>query len=137
MSINYGDSLRKFRSERGWTRKELSEMTGLSVSRIGDLENNRYKDPTKSLKALFQELDYNFVDFLVNYAGVTTSPSNPLSEQERAELEHKNNIIDSQIGELVEVVDFIQNEATQNEFQFIKEVVDFIKWKKEQNKKHP
>lgn len=127
MSIDYGESLKKFRAERGWTRKELSEMTGLSISRIGDLENNRYKDPTKSLKALFKELNYNFVDFLVNYAGVTSAPSNPLSEQERAELEDENNL-----QRYIDTLDYIQNEATTEELHTIMDLVDFYQWKKEQ-----
>lgn len=134
MPIDYGKALKKFRVDKDLSRGQLSKLTGLSISRIGDIENNRYKDPTKSIKSLLQEMDYSFVDFLTNYAGVNVVPS---SKQDNTEEKHHSNIEESQINDLIEVLDFIQHETNPSEFRLIKDFVDFIQWKKEQNKSTP
>lgn len=62
--MSIGKQVRKYRDLKGWTLRELSEKSGLAISTISDIENDRampsIKALTKISKALGVTTDFFF-----------------------------------------------------------------------------
>lgn len=65
-----GEGLKLFRADKCLTRKELAEIAKVSVSRIGDIENDRYKNSIKSIANIVEPFGIDVVTFLKLYCGV-------------------------------------------------------------------
>lgn len=54
--MSIGENIKKLRTERGFTQKELAEKCNLSRSYLADLERNRYNPSLESLKIIANNL---------------------------------------------------------------------------------
>ncbi|KEH89118.1 XRE family transcriptional regulator [Clostridium novyi A str. BKT29909] len=66
MNLNIGKKLKKLRNNNGYTLKQLSEICGLSISFISDIENNRRNPSIENLNKLADALDVSVNIFLDN-----------------------------------------------------------------------
>lgn len=66
MNLNIGKKLKKLRNNNGYTLKQLSEICGLSISFISDIENNRRNPSIENLNKLADALGISVNDFLDN-----------------------------------------------------------------------
>lgn len=55
--MKIGDILRSYRKKKGFTLKQLSNITGLSISFISDIENHRKKPSPENAKILADALN--------------------------------------------------------------------------------
>lgn len=63
MNLNIGKKLKKLRNNNGYTLKQLSEICGLSISFISDIENNRRNPSIENLNKLADALDVSVNSF--------------------------------------------------------------------------
>lgn len=71
MDFNIGKKLKTLRNKKGYTLKELSDLSGLSVSFISDVENGRRNPSIENLQklcvSLSVKINYFFEDIDNNY----------------------------------------------------------------------
>lgn len=54
----------KKRTEKGYSVRKLSELSGISKSSINNIENNKVSPTIKTVEILAKALDCNFIDLL-------------------------------------------------------------------------
>ncbi|MGE4274073.1 MAG: helix-turn-helix domain-containing protein [Desulfitobacterium sp.] len=70
--MGIGEKLKKLRNDKGLTLRELSEITGVSISFISDIENNRRNPSVEYLQKLAHGLDVPTADLLLEANYVLT-----------------------------------------------------------------
>lgn len=66
MNLDIGKRLKKLRKDKGYTLKQLSEICGLSVSFISDIENSRRNPSIENLDKLATALTVSVNNFFDN-----------------------------------------------------------------------
>jgi transcriptional regulator with XRE-family HTH domain len=74
-----GVALRKIRMERGWTLSEVARRTGLSVSALSKVENNKLSVSYDKLARLSEGLEVDIARFFAGGADATAVGDKPLA----------------------------------------------------------
>ncbi|CDH90863.1 helix-turn-helix transcriptional regulator [Clostridium botulinum] len=85
--MSVGEKLKLFRNKKDLTLKELNKLTGISISFISDIENNRRNPSIDNLKILAKALDVQVSQLL---------------DEGTSRLPQKNISIDDKLDELEE-----------------------------------
>lgn len=67
MEEKFGDLIKRLRTEKGYSIKDLSEKTGFSTVEIKNIESNKFKPRVFNLVKFANALDVDY-DFLFNKA---------------------------------------------------------------------
>lgn len=147
--INFGSALRAFRESRKMSRKEFAEKSDVSLSRLSDLENNRYKNSKNTITNILEKFNYSYANFLIVYCGYKYEGKSFNSEEALSEYKaRKNNALmklqEKEAAELQEdleaeyyislyenVKNYITNDSTKKELEMLSELVDYFQWKKD------
>ncbi|CZQ80316.1 helix-turn-helix domain-containing protein [Trichococcus collinsii] len=147
--INFGSALRAFRESRKMSRKEFAEKAAVSLSRLSDLENNRYKNSKNTITNILEKFNYSYANFLIVYCGYKYEGRSFNTEESLSEYKaRKNNALlkieENKAAELQEdleaeyyismyenVKNYITNESTKKELEMLSELVDYFQWKKD------
>ena len=72
--MSIGKNIKKYRSVKGFTQKELAEKSNISRSYLADLERDRYNPSLDVLKLIANSLEVDLSELL----GETKQPANEL-----------------------------------------------------------
>ena len=150
--INFGSALRAFRESRKMSRKEFAEKVNISLSRLSDLENNRYKNSKNTITNILEKFNYSYANFLIVYCGYKYDGKSFNTEESLSEYKEKKNnaLIDLEekksailqeeleaefyISMYENIKNYITNESTKKELEMLNELVDYFQWKKDLQK---
>ncbi|MBS6501419.1 MAG: helix-turn-helix transcriptional regulator [Clostridium sp.] len=97
--MSVGEKLKTFRKKKGLTLKELNKLTGISISFISDIENNRRNPSIDNLKIIAKALDVQ-VSQLLDEGNSSLAPKNIPIDDRLDELEEDMKILFSKVKKL-------------------------------------
>lgn len=62
--MTIGESIRKYRKEKGWSQRKLSELSGVSHTQIANYETNRTKPTLETIVKIANALNVNIAELL-------------------------------------------------------------------------
>lgn len=87
--MTLGEKIKKYRKEKGWSQRKLSEISGVSHTQIANYETNTTIPTLETIKRIAIGLDINYVLLLDNNLEMEAF-SNDTTEYIKADLELSN-----------------------------------------------